>query len=318
MTNSTHNKLTSYFISKNIHPLFILGTWIFGGHNFGKYNQEDALKTLDFAYKNAIRSFDIASFYSKGNSNKVLAKFLRKKNRNDYILCAKAGLKWNKNTVIFDGSATNINLEIELLLNQFQTNYIDTYLLHWPDPKIKLEESLESIVKLKEKKKVNFIGICNVDINNLKKVKQFNLDTIHIHNNLIKNKKQKEFVTKIKENFHTTIFSIFENGLLTNPKYLNLELIGKKDIRRKNEIHKNKKQKEKLTQLFSKNTAEYTTAECVLIWSLKNLNFDSIIIGPKNYIQIKSILDICKNQKKINNIIKTDFYNFLNTFQFND
>lgn len=307
--------ITNYFIEKNCNPLFMLGTWVFGGYNFGKYNQEDALKTLEFAYRNSIRSFDIASFYAKGNSNKVLEKYLTKKQRNDYILCAKAGLKWNKNSVVYDGSSKNIDDEIESLLNQFKTNFIDIYLLHWPDPNIKLEIALEKLTTLKKKKKVKFIGVCNINETHLNEIEKFDLDTIHIHNNLLKNQHQNALIEKIKKKYHTTIFSIFENGILTNPTYLNLDSIGKKDIRRKNKIHKNLTQKEKLKELFTKNKNKFTIAECVSIWTLKNLCFDSVIIGPKNLSQIKSIIETHKNNNKINEIMNTDFYKFLNVFK---
>jgi aryl-alcohol dehydrogenase-like predicted oxidoreductase len=309
---ASSNKITKYFIEKNCNPLLILGTWVFGGYNFGIYNQQDAVETLEFAYKNSIRTYDIATFYAKGNSNTVLEKYLKRKCRNEYILCAKAGLKWKKNSVVYDGSEKNINLEIEMLLNKFKTNYIDVYLLHWPDPNIKLTHSLNALEKLKKEKKVKFIGICNINSSHLIELDKFDIDTIHIHNNVLKNNIQKNLIKSIKKKYHTTIFSIFENGILVNPKYMNIEAIGKKDIRRKNPIHKNTHQKEKLKKLFSKESAEYSPADCILTWTLNTLNFDTIIIGPKNISQIKSIKNIVNNT--FENIKKTEFYNYLNTF----
>ena len=46
-------------------------------------------------------------------------------------------------------------------LSKLNTNYIDLLLLHWPNPKIPLEETLDALVEVKQTGKVRHIGVSN-------------------------------------------------------------------------------------------------------------------------------------------------------------
>ena len=180
--------INTHFDNKQINGDYILGTWALGGHHFGKYDQKNAIEVLNYCFDHHIRAYDIATFYAKGNSNIVLKKFLQKKNINQCILCAKSGLKWKKNEVLHDGSEKHLKKELDRLLNEFNTDYIDIFLLHWPDPKIELAESIETLQKLKAEKKVKFIGLCNITEKNIDVIDTYNLDTIHIQQSLLSQK----------------------------------------------------------------------------------------------------------------------------------
>ncbi|MGV3490339.1 MAG: aldo/keto reductase, partial [Devosia sp.] len=63
-----------------------------------------------------------------------------------------------------DLSAKWIVEEVEASLKRLQTDYIDLYQSHWPDPNVPQEETLEAHDRLVKAGKVRFIGTSNHDV----------------------------------------------------------------------------------------------------------------------------------------------------------
>ena len=60
-------------------------------------------------------------------------------------------------------------MEVESSLKRLQTDYIDLYQIHWPDPRTPIESGWEAMVQLKEQGKVKQIGVSNFNIKLLQK-----------------------------------------------------------------------------------------------------------------------------------------------------
>ena len=141
----------------------IFGCWaIVGGFNWGHQEERDSLAAIKEAYDLGITCFDTAEAYGNGASENLLAKAL-KGERNKIIIASKVGPQ--------DFAPENLINACERGLKNLQTDYIDLYQLHWPNPEIRLEDTLEALDKLKQSGKIRAYGVSNFGIKSLEESK---------------------------------------------------------------------------------------------------------------------------------------------------
>ncbi|MFT4147763.1 MAG: aldo/keto reductase [Micrococcaceae bacterium] len=128
--------------------------------------QEGTDAVIDAALEAGITFFDVADMYGKepGLSETMLGKALGDR-RQDVIVATKFGLPVqgaNGETPDMPrGSAEYVRLSIEASLKRLNTDYIDLYQFHTPDPQTPIEETLGALAELVEEGKVRYIGHCN-------------------------------------------------------------------------------------------------------------------------------------------------------------
>lgn len=131
----------------------IFGCWaIVGGFNWGPQDERDSLEALRAAYDSGVNCFDTAEAYGGGHSENLLAKAL-KGERNRIVIASKVGPQ--------DFAREDVIKACERGLKNLQTDYIDLYQLHWPNPDIPLEDTLGALQKLKDDGKIRAYGVSN-------------------------------------------------------------------------------------------------------------------------------------------------------------
>lgn len=124
-----------------------LGAWEIGG-NWGPIEEEHALKLLNLAYINGVNFFDTAPVYGFGKSEEVIGKFLNQIPRDKVYIATKCGLEWDSRGRIRNNlKKDRVLKEIDDSLTRLNTDYIDLYQIHWPDPNTSLEETSEALQK---------------------------------------------------------------------------------------------------------------------------------------------------------------------------
>lgn len=263
-----------------------------GGYHFGAYDHANALNTLHVAYEKGIRLFDSCDFYSKGESDNQLKKFLKKLNRTDYFFSYKGGLYWNGNTSFKDGSPKSLRATVENALRFFKSDYIDIFFLHWIDPNVDIHVSIEELLQLKKEHKILNWGVCNVDIPSLTSLLQYENGYIQQKFNPLF--QQDKFLLSQLKSRNFTIFatSPFEHGFLVNPQYLSTNYFGKKDFRRKHIIHSNNDLKERLQLLFH-NTETFECLDLYIItWLCYQKCIDGVFLGCRYPQQLEFLSNL--------------------------
>jgi aryl-alcohol dehydrogenase-like predicted oxidoreductase len=83
--------------------------------------------------------------------------------RKRVLIATKAGLGWNEHGPFRDSRPERIKQEIDQSLRRLQTDYIDIYLIHWPDPLVPIEETAGAMRELLRAGKIRAIGVSNYD-----------------------------------------------------------------------------------------------------------------------------------------------------------
>lgn len=142
----------------------VLGTNVFGW----TADEATSFAVLDAFIAEGFTAIDTADVYSRwvpGNeseSEKIIGRWLKaRRSRSKIILATKVGSDMGQGRR--DLRASWIVRAVEDSLQRLQTDYIDLYQSHWPDPLTPEEETLGAYGKLIKAGKVRVIGASNYD-----------------------------------------------------------------------------------------------------------------------------------------------------------
>ncbi|MCH6470561.1 aldo/keto reductase [Sinomonas terrae] len=141
-----------------------------GCNNLGRANtptetQEGTDAVVHAAVDAGITLFDVADVYGKtpGLSEEMLGRALKGK-RDDVVVATKFGMDMhgaNGKDFGARGSRRYIKQAVEASLRRLDTDWIDLYQFHTPDPETPIEETLSALDDLVHEGKVRYIGHSN-------------------------------------------------------------------------------------------------------------------------------------------------------------
>jgi aryl-alcohol dehydrogenase-like predicted oxidoreductase len=139
-----------------------LGTWAIGGWMWGGTEEKESIRTIHAALDHGINLIDTAPIYGYGRSEQIVGEALRQRGRREsVILATKVGIDWTNGKIERNSARQRILQELEDSLRRLQTDYIDIYQVHWPDPFVPVEETAASLRDLYEQGKIRAIGVSN-------------------------------------------------------------------------------------------------------------------------------------------------------------
>lgn len=149
-----------------------LGTWNMGGWMWGGVEESDAISAIHASLDAGITLIDTAPAYGLGRSEAIVGKAIAGR-RDQIILATKCGLVWHtqQGTHFFDEEdkpvyrflgADSIRHEVEESLKRLGTDYIDLYQTHWQDATTPIEETMQTLLDLKQEGKIRAIGVSNL------------------------------------------------------------------------------------------------------------------------------------------------------------
>lgn len=207
------------------------GSW---GANFTK---DQYLKIINQCVEINMNEFDHADIYGDYTTEAAFGEALKDNSslRTKIKLITKCGIKMmspnrpDHYIKSYDSSAAHIKASVENSLKNFNTDYIDTLLIHRPDVIMNVQEIGEVISTLKQEGKVKHFGVSN-----------FTKDQVELLNQYIKvEQHQVEISTTNLEAYHNGIleqaqknkitiqsWSPLGNGLLNGHTDLHKRIIG--------------------------------------------------------------------------------------------
>jgi aryl-alcohol dehydrogenase-like predicted oxidoreductase len=132
-----------------------------GCNSFGTWADEaSSLAVVDAALENGATFFETADYYGNGRSEEILGRALAGR-RDRAIIATKFGIMGMR-PGRGRADAAFIHSSLEASLRRLQTDWIDLYQLHFPDPDTPIEDTLGVLAELVEAGKVREFGMCNV------------------------------------------------------------------------------------------------------------------------------------------------------------
>jgi aryl-alcohol dehydrogenase-like predicted oxidoreductase len=140
-----------------------MGTWgLDGGQTWKRQDRATGIRAIHAALDQGINLIDTAPVYGKGYSERVVGEALRDR-RSRAVIATKFGLRWEGRQIKKNSSPDSIRYEVEQSLQRLQTNWIDLYQCHWPDPDTPVEEVAAALERLIQEGKIRAAGISNFD-----------------------------------------------------------------------------------------------------------------------------------------------------------
>jgi aryl-alcohol dehydrogenase-like predicted oxidoreductase len=134
---------------------YCLGAMMFGA--IGNPDHDDSIRIIHRALDAGINFIDTADMYSRGESEEIVGKALKGR-RDDVVLATKFHGPMGEDPNQRGNSRRWIMTEVEHSLRRLQTDHIDLYQVHRPDPGVDIEETLSALTDLVRSGKVRAIG----------------------------------------------------------------------------------------------------------------------------------------------------------------
>ena len=134
-----------------------IGCWSYGGGDYwGPQAQSDVTTVANAALDAGINFFDTAEGYNNGRSEEALAVALKGR-RHEAVIGTKVSRP----------DPATIHEHCEASLQRLETDYVDIYMIHWPDDEIAIEESMAELTRLQEDGLIRAIGVSNFGVEQL-------------------------------------------------------------------------------------------------------------------------------------------------------
>ncbi|WP_369125566.1 aldo/keto reductase [Catenulispora rubra] len=134
---------------------YALGTMMFGA--IGNPDHADSERIIHAALDAGINFVDTADMYSTGESEEIVGKALKGR-RDDVVLATKVHFSLDGERNHGGNSRRYITRAVEDSLRRLQTDWIDLYQIHRPDPKTDIEETLGVLTDLVRAGKIRSFG----------------------------------------------------------------------------------------------------------------------------------------------------------------
>lgn len=267
------------------------GSWEFG---WGAVDDKESIKAIHRALDLGINWIDTAAVYGLGHSEEVVAQALRGI-RDEVFIATKCGMVWDeKGTVTRNLKPASIRKEVDGSLHRLDTDHIDLYQFHWPDPDTPVEDSWKTMTDLVREGKVRYIGVSNFAVAELDRCMTIApIQSLQPPYNMLKRDVEKDLLAYCrKHGIGVVAYSPMASGMLTGK--FDFDKLAPDDWRKKSPRF-NRDNRSNVSRLLGKlkplaDQYGLKFGELAVAWVLKNENITSAIVGARKSWQVEEVV----------------------------
>jgi len=153
----------------------------------GRPDEAQSIRTIHAALDAGVNLIDTADAYAKdhtdiGHNERLIAKALRGR-RDGVLVATKGGHLRDGQDWPLDGSPEHLKAACEASLKALETDRIDLYQYHRPDPNVPYAESIGALKELQDEGKIRWIGVSNADTDQIEEARSI-AELVSVQNQL--------------------------------------------------------------------------------------------------------------------------------------
>jgi len=281
------------------------GAWAAGGWMWGGADRKQAVEAILASYDEGVTSIDTAPIYGQGTSEEIVGEAIKNLSRDKVQILTKFGMRWDLESPkgdfamhSKDNSGKDIDIykyagkasvikECEDSLKRLGTDYIDLLQIHWPESTTPIEETFEAVAQLIQEGKVRFAGVCNYDVEQMKRAESVvKLASNQVPYSMVNRGIEDELIPYCIEHQKGILaYSPMQRGLLTGKIKLG-QKFGQGDTREGSKFYsddfitRTNQFLEELKPLAAEKNA--TLGQLVLRWTVEQPGITIALAGARN------------------------------------
>ena len=198
------------------------GGWPMGRGMYGDFDDDEAIRAARASYEEGVTLFDTAAVYGWGYGENLMGKAL-KGIRENVVLVTKGAREWvrdnpdRRSATVSDSDPQRLLPSIDARLKRLQTDYIDLFLIHWPDHNRACSEPMDALEKAKAAGKIRYTGVSNFSVEMMAESRDSSpIVTNQIGYHIFDRRPEAEVMPFVKENgMGIMAYGSLSHGLLT-------------------------------------------------------------------------------------------------------
>jgi diketogulonate reductase-like aldo/keto reductase len=135
-------------------PVLGVGTWGLGGKHTADYsNDADSVKAIRAAIDLGMTHIDTAEYYGAGHTEELVSEAIKPYKRADLFITTKVYRTHLRSVDVLSS--------IRNSLKRLSTDYVDLFLIHWPDPQVPIKETINALETCVDEGYARCIGVSN-------------------------------------------------------------------------------------------------------------------------------------------------------------
>jgi aryl-alcohol dehydrogenase-like predicted oxidoreductase len=270
-----------------------LGTWQFGG-DWGAIDRGEAIATVARARELGVNFFDTAQGYGWGAAEKLLAQALAGVAREEVVIATKGGLRREGEALLRDASPAWLRRGLEESLRDLDTDYVDIYQVHWPDPETPFAETAQALEQFVLEGKVRHVGASNFNVPQIARFERTRrLETLQPPYHMLRREIEDAILPYCREHdIGVLIYGPLAHGLLSG-RFTRERSLARDDWRAGSELFSGESFKrnlevvERLAELAQE--LWITVAQLAIAWTLAHPAVHVAIVGARRPEQIEGV-----------------------------